>query len=419
MNKIYIQSGKSETDIAILKNGELEEYLIEKKENKRKLGNIYRARVEDVLEGMQSAFVDIGEEKNAYLYLTDALTQHEKSIGKKYFIKDLLKPGEEVIAQVKKEALDGKGAKITTNIRLPGKYITLTPFRNKVSFSSSIKDKEVVASLSLLGEEVKNKKVGLMFKKESKGIGKKLIEKEYKMLFDTYKEIEKQRHFLPTPKLLYEAGDLIYKTVRDIYIPGKYKIIVNGKEAYDRVTNASRNLGISIGKDIIKDTKLNFKYNESIQKGLKVALSRRVNLKSGGSIVIDETEALTAIDVNTGKSIGKLSFQETILQTNLEAAYEVAKQIKLRNLGGIIIIDFIDLKSAKDKEEMLGNLKKAFSEDDNRPNLVGITRLGLVEVTRKKEGASLSDYMCFDCETCKGLGKTVKKDWQYNIPLIK
>lgn len=408
MDHIYIESGNGETNIAIVKGNELVEYLIEKKGNKKTLGNIYRGRVENVLKGMQAAFVDIGEGKNAYLHLTDALSEEEKAKGKEYSIDEILKVGDEIIVQVTKESIGSKGAKISTNYILTGRYIILTSSKNGIRFSRGIRKKEGIARLESIGKEILKDDIGLIFRAGSKNIGKDIILDEYRSLLNIYKAIESERNFLPTPKLLFKGEDLIYKVIRENFKEGNYNIIVNNKKTYKEVKELGLSLNLNIKDYLTLREDLNFKYNTVIQRGLKIALSREVSLESGGSIVIDQVEALTVIDVNTHKHIGTNSLQETILETNLEAVGEIAKQIKLRNIGGIIIIDFIDLRNSRDVKKMIGALKVAFSKDKNKPHLVGITKLGLVEVTRKKERASLSSDILHKCPTCKGSGKLKK-----------
>lgn len=413
MDHIYIESDKEKTSIAIVKNEELIEYFIEKKANRKTLGNIYRARVENVLKGMQAAFVNIGEEKNAYLYLTDALKEKEKAKGKKHSIDEILKTGDEIIVQVTKEAMDDKGAKITTNLVLTGRYIDLKPLSKNIRISRYIKNSDERERLYLIGEDIIKDEIGFVFKTESRNIEKDIISEEYESLLKVYRGIEAEKNFLPTPKLLFKEQDFIYRIIRENFKKGNYNILVNTKAIYEGIKNLGESLDIDIKSNLDLDKDLNFKYNAIIQRGLKIALSRSVNLKSGGSIVIDETEALTAIDVNTSKHTGTSSLQKTFLKTNLEAVDEIAKQIKLRNIGGIIIIDFIDLRNTRDTKMMMNALKEAFSRDKNKPNLVGITKLGLVEVTRKKERANLSSEILLECPKCEGRGKLEKRSyWQ-------
>ncbi len=408
MNCIFIDSKDNKTKIALVEDAELVEYFLEEKKEKKTLGNIYRARVQNVLKGMQAAFVNIGEGKNAYLYLTDALGEKERSSKRKYSIEEVLKTGDEVIVQVIKEALGDKGAKVTMNISLTGRYIVLTPYKSGINISRKINSTDELERLKQIGENFKDH-IGVIFRTASKGVDENIILEEYKDLFSAYKKIEGERNFLPTPKLLLKEMDLVFKTIRDNFKEKEYKILVNNKEIYEELLELEEALNIKIKEKMELDLNFNSNYNSIIERGLKIGLSRTVKLKSGGSIVIDPTEALTSIDVNTHKYVGSSSLETTVLNTNIEAAKEIAKQLRLRNIGGIIIIDFIDMKSNSHVNKLIEELERSFSKDRNRPYIVGITKLGLVEVTRKKERPSLESQILHKCPLCEGRGR-VKKE---------
>ena len=409
MNCIFIDSDEEKNYIAIVQDEVLVEYFIESKSQNKILGNIYRARVENVLKGMEAAFVNIGEGKNAYLYLTDAMSRKDRFSDEEYSIKDLLKIGDEAIVQVIKEPLGSKGAKITTNLSISGRHIVITPFQKGINISKKIRNREEIVRLKSIGDGFKDDNVGVIFRTVSKGVEEEIILEEYKQLLSSYRYIEAQRNFLPTPKLIYKEAGLVQKVVRDNFNSKDYEIIVNTKDIYDEFLELNESTSMDMKDKITLDKELDFKYNRIIQKGLTIALSRSVKLKSGGSIVIDTTEALTAIDVNTHKYVGSSSLDDTIISTNLEAAKEIAKQVKLRNIGGIIIIDFIDMLSNKDTQNLMNSLEKYFSRDKNKPYIVDITKLGLVEVTRKKERPTLESEILIKCPTCEGRGR-VKKD---------
>lgn len=407
-NCILIDVDDKRNQIAIMENDELVEYYTEEKSKRKILGNIYRARVENVLKGMQAAFVNIGEGRNAYLYLTDALSREERFSDREYCIEDILKIGDEVIVQVIKEPIGDKGAKISINLSFSGRYIVVTPFQKGINISRKIKDLKEIERLKEIGEKFKEDDMGIIFRTASYGAGDDVILDEYASLLNSYKKIKEQRNFLPTPKLISEEKNLIHKIVIDNFNEKNYKIIVNNKEIYESLLEMEKNLGIYMEENLILDLDLDFKYNDIIQKGLKVALSRSVKLKNGGSIIIDTTEALTAIDVNTHKYVGASSLDTTIINTNIEAAKEIAKQIRLRNIAGIIIIDFIGMKSMEDTDRLMGVLEKCFAKDRNKPYIVDITKLGLVEITRKKERPTLETDFLTKCTTCEGRGLIFK-----------
>lgn len=402
---IFIESDGEKNYIAIVEEDRLVEYFVEEKTRRKILGNIYRGRVENVLRGMEAAFVNIGEGKNAYLYISDALSKEERFSDQKYSIENLLKAGDEVIVQVIKESFGNKGAKITTNLSIPGRYIVITPFQGGINISKKINNFDELERLKKIGESFEKDDVGVIFRTAAKGVEEDIILEEYKYLLDSYKKIEEQRSFLPTPKLIHKETNLVQKIVRDNFNKKNYEIIVNNEEVYEDLLGLEDSFSRDIKKKLILDKDLDFKYNSIIQKGLAIGLSRNVKLKSGGSIVIESTEALTAIDVNTRKYIGTSSLDTTIININLEAAEEIAKQIRLRNIGGIIIIDFIDMRSTGDNERLMEHLERSFSKDKNKPYIVDITKLGLVEVTRKKERPSLESELLSLCPTCEGRGR--------------
>ena len=335
MNYIFISSKDGVNKVGIVENNRLVEYYTEEDNNEKLVGNVYRGRVENVLRGMGAAFVDIGEGKNAYLYVKDAYNKKQLLSQKKYSIDQVLKSGDEIIVQVIKEPLGEKGPKVSTQISIPGRYIVLTPYLKDINISKKIKDNIEIKRLKVIGENIKKDNIGLIFRTNSQEASENIIVNEYNQLLDIYNKIENQRGFLPTPKLIYKEMDLVYKIVRDTFNERDYKIIVNNSEVYNHILELGYFYSYSVEDRII-------------QEDINQAFNRKVRLKSGGYIVIDETEALTAIDVNTGKYTGGLSLRDTILQTNFEAAEEIARQIRLRDIGGIIIVDFIDMKSKND-----------------------------------------------------------------------
>ncbi len=405
MNYIFIESDKEKNYIAIVEADRLVEYFVEEKTKKKILSNIYRARVENVLRGMEAAFVNIGEGKNAYLYISDALSKEQRFSNQKYSIEKLLKAGDEVIVQVIKESFGNKGPKVTTNLSIPGRYIVITPFQRGINISRKINSFDEVERLKKIGESFEKDDVGVIFRTASKGVEEDIILEEYKYLLNSYEKIEEQRNFLPTPKLIHKETNLVQKIVRDNFNEKKHEIRVNNEEVYEDLLGLEDSFSMDIKEKLVLDKDLDFKYNSIIQKGLTIGLSRNVKLKSGGSIVIDSMEALTAIDVNTRKYTGTSCLDTTIININLEAAEEIAKQIRLRNIGGIIIIDFIDMKSIGDNERLMDDLERFFSKDKNKPYIVDITKLGLVEVTRKKERPTLESELLTLCPTCEGRGR--------------
>ncbi len=407
MNYIFIDIKDGIEKVGIVENDRLVEFYLGDENKSQLVGNIYRGRVKNVLQGMEAAFVDIGDNKNAYLDLKSAISQELKA-KKDINIRDVVKVGQEIIVQVIKEPTETKGAKVTTNITLPGRFIVITPYSDKISISKKIQDEEEINRLKAIGDKIIEDKIGMIFRTNSQGVSETILEKEYSDLIDLFRKIEKEKNFLPCPKLIYKEMDLSEKVIRDSYNEKMDRIIVNDKEKYNRLIELEDIFFPGIKGKLFYDEDFDINYQECIINGLKSALDRKVPLKSGGYIVIDETEALTVIDVNTGKFIGNINLEDTVVKTNLEAAEEIARQIRLRNLTGIILIDFIDMKDHKDIELIIEKLEEYLSQDKNKANIVDITKLGLVELTRRKTRNSLSNHFTVTCPTCKGKGKLYK-----------
>ncbi|SHJ82316.1 Rne/Rng family ribonuclease [Paramaledivibacter caminithermalis] len=419
MNKIVIDSGFSQSRVALLENGELVEYYIESKNFKRIVGNIYKGRVKNVLPGMQAAFVDIGLEKNAFLYVKDAIPQEilydKKKTFKDILIKDVIKNGQEIIVQVTKEPMDNKGARVTTHLSFPGRYLVLMPNIDYIGISRRIEDKDERARLRKIVEEIRPKGMGLIIRTESENKEEKDLIEDLKYLLKLWHKIEKEKKLGFPPKILYKDLDLIYRTIRDFFTEDIEELIINDKENYNAILEFLDLISPKL-QDRVKyfDPGINIFSYYGIEKKIKEALSRKVWLKSGGYIVIDKTEALTSIDVNSGKYVGVNDLSQTIIKVNKEAAKEIAKQIRLRDIGGIIIIDFIDMENKKYEQEILKLLESELSKDRVRTNVLGMTGLGLVEMTRKKVRKRISSILEKKCPYCNGLGMVLTPETVIN-----
>lgn len=409
MNKIVIDSGFSQSRVAIQENGELVEYHIESKNLKRLVGNIYKGRVKNVLPGMQAAFVDIGLEKNAFLYVKDAIPQEILNNKKKSFkdiqIRDVVKSGQEIIVQVTKEPMDNKGARVTTHLSFPGRYLVLMPNVDYVGISRRIEDEDERTRLKEIVEEIKPEGMGVIIRTESENKEKSDFEEDLKYLLRLWQKIEKEKKLGFPPKVLYRDLDLIHRTIRDFFTDDIEELIINDEENYNLILDFLDLISPELKERVRHfDPGINIFSYYGIEKKIKAALSKKVWLKNGGYIVIDKTEALTIIDVNTGKYVGVNDLSETIIKVNKEAAKEIAKQIRLRDIGGIIIIDFIDMINKRDDQEILEILTKELAKDRVRTNVVGMTGLGLVEMTRKKVRNRISSILEKKCPYCEGLG---------------
>lgn len=408
MNYIFIDSNEQLNRVGIVEDNRLVEYYSEELEDESLLGNVYRGRVINVLHGMDAAFIDIGEEKNAYLHLKDALRLEQLYTGVKYDLDEVIKGGEDVIVQVIKEQLGTKGPKVTTHISIPGRFIVLTPYSKKINISKKIRNPEEAHRLKEIGQRIQIKEMGIIFRTVSEGVEENILKEEYDSLFEIYSKIDGERNYLPTPKLLYKDLNLVYQVVRDNFNKTNTRIIVNSEEVYRNILVLNNYFFDKLEDRTVLDPDFSIENDMKIQLGIKEALDRKVTLNSGGYIVIDETEALTAIDVNTGKYIGNFSLGETVLRTNLEAAEEIARQIRLRDIGGVIIVDFIDMKDENYISKVLSRMNDAFKKDRNKPHIVDLTKLFLVEITRKKTRPTLDAKVSLICPTCNGRGRIRK-----------
>jgi len=417
MDYIFIDIRNGIEKVGIVEDDRLVEFYMDFESDNKLVGNIYRGRIVNVLPGMEAAFVDIGEGRNAYLYVKNALPKGVKYNRNEMRINDVIKNGQEIIVQVIKESTENKGPKVTTHITLTGRYIVLTPFSNKISISKKILDLEEIERLKEIGNRIQIEDIGMIFRTRSEGVAEELIFDEYNRLIEIYKRIERERNFLPCPKLIYREMDLSNKLIRDSFGERIEKVLVNNKDKYNSILDFSDMISPYLKDRLVYDKDFDIRYEQNIMKGIKSALDRRVCLKSGGYIVIDETEALTAIDVNTGKYTGNNNLEDTVVTTNLEACEEIARQIRLRDISGIIIIDFIDMKNDKDVMLVMNKLDEYLKLDRNRANIIGITKLGLVELTRKKIRNSLGKNFYKDCPYCSGKGKILESfiDKTYNF----
>ena len=388
MTEIFIQKNdKGQRKIALVENGILLEYYEEEDKETRKEGNIYIGIVKDIVEGMQSAFVDIGTEKNSFIHLKDVLPkidEKKEKIDTSVSIKKIIKPNQKILVQVKKDSNDKKGARVSTHINLPSKYIVLMPNTDIVTISQKIEDEKEQERLLKIVKENLSSGNGAIIRTSAEGKEKEIIEdiknieKKWEKITKTNVNLNKNK-----PQLLYKSEDIIEKMLIDLTEKNIEKIVVNEKQEKENLEKL-----IEENKEY-KNIKIELSESKNIfdiydlEKQIKKIKNRKIWLKCGGFITIDKTEALTAIDVNTGKYTGNKNLEQTILKVNKEATVEIAKQIRLRDIGGIIIIDYIDMLKKEDKEEILKILKEELKKDRTKTQVEGFTKLDLIEMTRK------------------------------------
>ncbi len=419
VNEIIVDIGFDETRVALLEDKELVEIYVERSRHERLVGNIYRGKVSSVLPGMQAAFIDIGYEKNAFLYVGDAIVQKEFSEEddevyhdlKGYNIDELLRPGQEITVQVVKEPIGTKGPRVTTHITLPGRQLVLLPNADYIGISRRIEEESERTRLKKMAEKIKPKGMGLIVRTAYEGKNADDLSNDLNFLLKLWENIKKKEKGGPTPRCIHKDVNLVYRAVRDLFTWNIDKFIINDRQEYSKVLELVDMLSpaLKLRVEYFSKSMDLFEYYQ-IEPKISKALARKIWLRCGGYLVMDQTEALTVIDVNTGKYVGGNNLEDTVLKTNIEAAKEIAKQLRLRDIGGIIIIDFIDMKEHSHQQMVLDTLKHALKRDRTKTTVVGMTGLGLIEMTRKKVRQGLSSVMLSECPYCDGTGRILSPE---------
>ena len=419
IKEIIVDISFGQTRAAILEDGELVEIYMEDLEVQSIVGNIYKGLVKNVLPGMGAAFVDIGTEKNAFLYVKDLIPDisgyGEDNYGyqgqiKTCKIEDYLRVGQEVLIQIVKDPIGSKGARATANISLPGRFAVLMPNTDYIGISRRIEDETERNRLRSLAEEIKPPNMGIIVRTAGEGCSISELKSDVEFLISLWGNILKKETKATAPKLIHKDMSLFFRIVRDIFTKEIDKLIINSKEYYEKALEIISTTSPELKSRIDYFDKLYeiFDYYH-IEEKIEKIISKKVWLKSGGYIIIEQTEALTVIDVNTGRYVGSKDLPDTVLKTNIEAAKEIAKQLRLRDIGGIIIIDFIDMKDNNHENIVLEVLKNALKKDKNRSNVLGMTHLGLVEMTRKKVVPPKTNILQSICPHCLGTGRVLSK----------
>ncbi|MCB5286992.1 MAG: Rne/Rng family ribonuclease [Candidatus Cloacimonetes bacterium] len=420
--EIIVNVHPLEKRVAILEDNRLVELFVERKDHQNPVGNIYKGTVKDVLPGMGAAFIEIGLERTAFLHYSDIVLDfldiYEDAKPRKRVnpsdssqIGKLLKPGQEIVVQVHKGPIGSKGARLTGQISVPGKYLVLFPNKNKIAISRKIYNQNERGRIRNILTEVKDPAYGLIVRTESEGADEDDIRNEYKALAKTWRLIEKQLLYAKAPICVFEENALENYLIRDLFNEYVDRLVIDDKDFYKSIIGQLED----ISTDLIPSVEL---YKEaspifdawSIEKKIETIFHSRIYLPSGGNIKIEQTEALVAIDINTGSFTGKSHYEETVLKTNLEAAAESARQIRLRDLSGVIVIDFIDMSDDKAKAEVLDILRKGLKRDRAKNKVYPFTDLGMVEVTRKRMRATIMANFSEPCPFCNGSGRIVSKD---------
>ncbi|MBF0563910.1 MAG: Rne/Rng family ribonuclease [Nitrospirae bacterium] len=421
-NEIIINMTLDEVRVGLLEGGQLVEFYVERKKEASLVGNIYKGKVVKILPGMQSAFVDIGLDKAAFLYVADIKTDVDdfaefldngddtieiptRRGRSDMTINELIQEGQEVLVQVSKDPIGTKGARGTSYITIPGRYLVLMPTIEHIGISRRIIDTEERTRLRAIVEEIKPKGYGLIVRTASEKEDKAELKKDMEFLLVLWDNIIKKKDKVSAPTLLYSDLDLIYRSIRDLLNNDVERLIIDSRDEYEHIQDFVKTFFPKLLKKIeLYDRREQIFDYYGIELDIYKGLDRKVWLKSGGYIVIDQTEAMTVIDVNTGKYVGKEDLEDTILKTNLEAVKEIAYQIRLRNLGGIIIIDFIDMEIMENREKLYQAFIETMKKDRAKNTIFNVSEIGLIQMTRKRIRESLGRTLCESCPMCEGKG---------------
>lgn len=390
MKNIVIESLVNSQKVAVLEDGKLSELFIESNSSKS-VSNIYRGVVKKALKGIEAYFVDIGSDKLAYL----SMKKNEE-----------VKCGQDILVQVNKEAIGTKGAKLNTEISFAGRYLVYIPSNDRLTISNKIKLEKERFRLKKIVQGVDEEFTGII-RTEAVGCSKEEIEQDIFDLKEKYNTVLKEYKLGIGPKLLYKDLDFASKYVKDNVNDSVLKIIVNNNDKYEELKNILGHIDKNYKDKLLLENNKDVFDLHSVQSQIDKCLNRKVWLKSGGYLIIDKTEALTVIDVNTGKFTGNSNLEETIYQTNLEAAIEISKLLRIRDIAGIIIVDFIDMQKNEYKKNLLEVLSKETDKDRRKTNVMGMTKLGLVEIARRREKDSIDNYYLSQCFVCK-TGESIK-----------
>lgn len=422
MKKILISIEAQEKQVAIVEDNSLKEFYVERTTIPRLAGNIYKGKVSSIVKGLGAAFVDLGLEKSGFLYVSDIIEpaveyeeitelnvkfQSSKNKHKTQVkIEELLKLGQELLVQIVKEPTGKKGPRLTTNTALPGRYLVLKPSAGQFGISRRIENPHERDRLKQILREIRiPDNMGLIVRTVAEGASKRELLRDFKYLLRLWQKINARARRLQAPAIIHEEYGVVFRVIRDSFTQEVDNLIVDSKQEYKQIARFLNFLssGLKSKIEFYRDDVPLFE-KENIEKEIARIYERKIYLKKGGYIVIEQTEGMVAIDVNSGKFVGKKGLEDTIFKVNLNAAREVARQIRLRDLGGIIVIDFIDMKSADNRLRVFEELRRAMQEDRAKTNILSISELGLVEMTRQKIRKGLESVTYQECPYCHGRG---------------
>lgn len=426
-NELVINIAPFESRAALIENGNVVEIYLERDPESHLIGNVYKGRVLKVLPGMGAAFVDIGLDRSAFLYVANVVAERYDELVSLWtkeaeqhngmplgagqealspaHIEDLLQEGQEILVQVARPPMGGKGARLTSHVTLPGHYLVLMPTVNHVGVSRRITNEAERTRLKEILMDIKPADCGLIARTASEGVGPEKLTRELEFLWQLWRNLLKKKDTAPTPSLLHRELDITLRVVRDLFTKEVDRLIVDDPETYKKISAFIETFNPRLKHYVEQyqgDEPLFELYG--IELELQRAAGKKVWLKSGGYIIIEPTEALVIIDVNTGRYVGRHNLEETILKTNLEAVKEIAYQLRLRNIGGLIVIDFIDMEKESNRDKVYHALREALKKDRAKTSVLRMSELGLIEMTRQRVRESLYQLLTEPCPYCDGKG---------------
>ena len=413
-SEILINVSPMETRVALVENGVLQEVTVERTQSRSIVGNIYKGKVVRVLPGMQAAFVDIGLEKAGFIHVDDiyrpeAGQGRDSASEKELDIKQCLREGESVVVQVVKEAISTKGARLTTKLSVSSRYLVYMPDASHIGISQRIEDEEERLRLrQQLDAAIESNQQGggFILRTAAEGVDESDLAREVEFLQQLWRQVSETAKALKAPSLVYEDLPMFLRAMRDMVHPLVERVRVDCREAHTKLCEFTQRFDPEM-ESVIEyySAEQPLFYLYDVEDEITRALEQKVPLKSGGYLIIEQTEAMTTVDVNTGAFVGHKNLEETTFKTNLEATTTIARQLRLRNLGGIIIIDFIDMMDTEHQRQVLKALEKALAQDRAKTGIASVSALGLVEMTRKRTSESLGRILCQTCPTCEGKGQ--------------
>ena len=420
--EILVSAAKDETRVALVEDGAVVEFYVERPSSQKIAGSIFLGKTTNVLPGMQAAFIDIGEEKNAFLYVDDAILPPnledadegipELRSRRKKTITELVKPGQDVMVQVVKEAIGTKGARVTRHVTFPGRYMVLMPTVSYVGVSRRIVDDEERKRLRQIARDLKPKDMGIIIRTVAEKKTKEELERDLLFLLKVWEKVQKKSQSSKSPCLIHSDLGLTFRVVRDELNQETTRMLVDDVNTYSRILDLLETVSPEMKDRVIyyRDREYPLFQLYGVDAAVEKALGRQVWMKSGGYLVIDKTEALTVIDVNTGRYVGNKNLADTVFKINMEACEEIARQLRIRDIGGIIVVDFIDMDIPEHRQRLLAEMEKQLRHDHTKTVVVGLTGLGLVEMTRKKVRQSIDAVMMRMCPYCGGKGVVLSEE---------